>query len=104
MLLLSTDFGIISIDIDTGRQLWSSEDRDKVIVSPVEIDGTIYFKGTNSKTIYALSRGNGNTIGNLRLENPSFKNNNIEALSGVKKSGNLLIFVASDIVFAYERK
>jgi hypothetical protein len=50
------------------------------------------------------SRGNGNTIGNLRLENLSFKNNNIEALSGVKKSGNLLIFVSSDIVFAYERK
>lgn len=101
LLVASTDYGLITLDKNSGNELWQSETNDFFYGDPILFDDILYSRGTNTNTIYAINPENGIYLGYLYLGSPGIISHREYEL--IYKSGNFLIFPYNDTVYAYHR-
>jgi len=105
MLIVSTDFGIISLDKKDGHELWKSETNEYFYGKLVQVNHILYARGTDTKIIYAISPENGRYVGYLHLGNPPLLISTFhKEYEIVYESDNLLIFTLKNAVYAYQVK
>lgn len=102
MVIVSSNFGLLSLDKKDGHELWQSETNDSFDGKPVVINEVLYTRGTNTSVIYAISPANGRYFGYLNLGDSSILSTSQAEYDILYQTGEFLIFPFENTVYAYQ--
>jgi outer membrane protein assembly factor BamB len=102
MLIVGTNFGLLSLDKKDGHELWQSETNDSFDAKPIIINDMLYARATNTSMIYAISPADGRYLGYLKLGESSLLGISHPEYDILYQTGEFLIFPFENTVYAYQ--